>query len=405
MSTQEIYSTASPSYSHPKTLIFWACSLILVAFNLRTIFPSFGALMPEIRQSLNLSSGLASLITTLPVLCLGLFAPFAPKLAQKLGIERTIFIIMFVLTIGILLRGTGELSGLLIGTILAGGAIAIINVLLPSLIKRDFSQSIGLMSGLYAMALLGGAAIAAGTTLPLQQFFHGDWSSALAIWVVPAILAWLFWLFQYPQHSVPLKIIAPKIRGLWQCKLAWQVTLFMVLQSMYSFTVFGWLSPFLRDRGIAVFDASLIVSSSIFLQTIACFLAPVIATRLPHQSWFNVVVVLLTVIGFIGCLMAPLHTIWLWAVILGLGQGALTSIAMAMIVLRSENTHVAAQLSSMVQSVGFGFGAFGPLMVGLLYQSPGHFIKVEIFLACVALALIYVGFKAGQDRYVSVEMV
>lgn len=175
MSTQEIYSTASPSYSHPKTLIFWACSLILVAFNLRTIFPSFGALMPEIRQSLNLSSGLASLITTLPVLCLGLFAPFAPKLAQKLGIERTIFIIMFVLTIGILLRGTGELSGLLIGTILAGGAIAIINVLLPSLIKRDFSQSIGLMSGLYAMALLGGAAIAAGTTLPLQQFFHGDY--------------------------------------------------------------------------------------------------------------------------------------------------------------------------------------------------------------------------------------
>jgi CP family cyanate transporter-like MFS transporter len=384
-----------------KRLIFWAISLILVSFNLRTIFPSFGALMPEIREALHLSSTLVSIITTLPVLCLGLFAPFAPKLAQDLTIERTIYIALLLLASGIYIRGLNGLTGLVIGTIIAGASIAIINVLLPSLIKRDFSKFTGLMSGLYAMALLGGTAVSAGMTIPLQHFFQGSWSKALSCWSIPAILTCIIWYKQFPKNTVRSKILTPKIRGLLHCKLAWQVTIFMVLQSMYSFSVFGWLAPFLRDRGIAAIDASLIVSISIFLQTIACFLAPMIATRLPHQSWFNIVVVLLTLVGFLGCLAAPISSIIIWAVILGLGQGALTSIAMTMIVLRSESTFVAAKLSSMVQSIGFGIGAFGSLFIGLIYRSPNHFIQVEIFLVCIAILLLYFGFKAGQQRYVS----
>lgn len=390
--------------NHTKSLFLWAFGLILIAFNLRTIFPSFGALMPEIQKSLHLSKGWIALMTTLPILCLGIFSPLAPKFSEKLGIERTIFLVMLALLLGIILRGMGQTGSLLFGTILAGGAISIINVLLPSLIKRDFPKMIGIMSGLYAMALLGGAAFAAGITIPLEHVLKGDWTIALSFWAVPAIVAIIFWLIQSPKYTTTNNQCVVRVKGLWTCKLAWHVTMFMVLQSMSSFTIFAWLALFLRDRGLSALEASMIVSISILLQTIASFLAPIIATRLKHQSWFNTVVVIMTAIGFLGCLIASLKSVWLWSIILGIGQGALTSISMAMIVLRSENTHVAAKLSSMVQSIGFSVGAFGPLLIGLVYRSPNHFISVEIALIVISVALLYFGFKAGRNLYVSANI-
>ncbi|ESK40074.1 hypothetical protein P256_00513 [Acinetobacter nectaris CIP 110549] len=368
---------------------------------LRTIFPSFGALMPEIKSSLHLSGGLVTLVTTLPILCLGIFAPLAPKLSEKLGIEKTILFVMIVLVVGIILRGVGKTED---GTILAGGAISIINVLLPSIIKRDFPEIIGLMSGLYAMALLGGAAFSAGITIPLEHIFNNSWTLAITMWAIPAGGAIVFWLFQSPKHIIKNHQTVPNVSGLWQCKLAWHITIFMVLQSMSSFTIFAWFALFLRDRGISSLEASLVVSISILLQTVASFVAPLIATKLKHQSWFNIAVVIMTLIGFLGCLIAPLKLIWLWSIILGIGQGALTSISMALIIFRSENTHVAAKLSSMVQTVGFGLGAFGPLIIGFVYRSPNHFLLVEVVFILIFLGLIYFGFKAGKDLYVSADV-
>ncbi|EJU0637228.1 CP family cyanate transporter-like MFS transporter [Gemmobacter caeni] len=400
----EVNESPMPAPAPSAGTLFLACSLILVAFNLRTIFPSLGALLPELKAALNLSSHLASWVTTLPVLCLGLFAPLAPWLARRIGAERTIFCLMIALSVGVALRGAGGLTGLLCGSVLAGAAIAIINVLLPGLIKRDFPHATGVMAGLYAMALLGGAATAAGATMPLEMALGGEWTQALSLWCVPAAIACACWFFQLPRGAAIRRIATPRVRGLWRCPLAWQLTAFMVLQSMYSFTVFGWLAPFLRDRGIPAVDTSLIVSVSILLQTAACLAAPIIATRLPNQSWFNMVVVTLTVVGFIGCLAAPLHSVWFWAGVQGVGQGALTSIAMAMIVLRSGDAHVAAELSGMVQGVGYGLGASGPLLVGLLYEPGGGYARVGGFLVAVGLALLCFGYLSGRQRLVSVKV-
>ena len=383
---------------------FLACSIVLVALNLRTAFPSLGAVLSDIRISLGLTAAATSALTTLLVLCLGVFAPLAPYLARKAGAERTIFVLMAALSAGIWLRGNGNIYGLLAGSAVVGSAIAIINVLVPGLIKRDFSTSTGLIAGLYSMALLSGAAMAAGLTLPLQRLLGGGWATALALWSLPAAVAGACWSLQVPKGRAVPRLAALKVKGVWRCTLAWQLTLFMALQSMYSFTVFGWLAPFLQGRGLAPLEASVIVCSSILLQTIACLAAPLIATRLPNQSWFNVVVVLLTTIGFLGCLSAPVQQIWFWAGMQGIGQGALTAIAITMIVLRSDNAQVAAELSSMVQGVGYGIGATGPLVVGLLYDPYMGFEQVECFLAAVGGALLYFGYTSGRRRFVSYNL-
>lgn len=387
-----------------KGALLLACSLIAVAFNLRTVFSSLGAVLHDVQSSLGLTSAATSAITTLPVLCLGLFAPLAPGMARQFGPERAVFVLMAAISAGLLARGTGEVTGLIVGSVVAGSAIAIINVLLPGIIKRDFPTATGLMAGLYSMALLAGAATAAGATLPLERAFGGGWSTSLALWALPAAIASACWFFQLPKGLAHARKTTPRVRGLWRCPLAWQLTLFMVLQSMYSFTVFGWLGSFIAGRGIAPVTSSTIVCASILLQTLSCLAAPLIATRLANQSWFNVMVVSLATAGFLGCLVAPTQSVWLWAGVQGLGQGGLTSIAITMIVLRSENAHVAATLSAMVQSIGYGVGALGPLLVGLLYKPSASYVPVEVFFCVVGAGLLYFGYTAGRTRYVSARL-
>src|SRR5262249_32047062 len=155
-----------------------------------------------------------------------------------------------VLGVGLLLRGVGTISALLIGSVLAGVGIGIVNVLLPALIKKDFPNSAASMTGVYTMALAGGAALASGPTVPLRTLMADSWPWALAAWAVPVLAAMLVWLPRL--HDAPEASAARRLplQGIWRNGLAWQVTFFMGLQSALAYCVFGWLAPILRDRGM-----------------------------------------------------------------------------------------------------------------------------------------------------------
>lgn len=376
-------------------------SLVLVSFNLRPVFSSLSTVLPEARQALGLSASTASLMTTLPVLCLGVFAPFAPGLARRFGPERTILLLLLLLAIGTALRGVEQAGVLIIGSALAGAAIAIVNVLLPGLVKRDFPQQVALMTGLYTMALCGGAATAAGVTVPLERGF-GSWSMALAFWAVPAILVALLWLPQALHAGAPAggHGAAPRNK-LWRSPLAWQVTFFMGLQSALAYCVFGWLAPILRERGMDAATAGLVVSFSVLVQTAACLLAPALAVRGRDQRLINVLIMLLAVGGFIGCIFAPLWSVWFWAFLQGLGQGSLIAVALTIIVLRSPDSHTAARLSSMAQSFGYMMAAAGPLLVGVLRDWTGGFSAATILFLAIGAGGVIAGLGAGRNRQIA----
>jgi CP family cyanate transporter-like MFS transporter len=375
--------------------------LVLVALNLRPALSSMAPVLGQVSEGLGLNASQAGLLTTLPVLCLGLFAPLAPVLARRFGSERVILGILLTLALGLVVRSTFGAIGVFLGSLMAGASIGIIGVLLPGIVKRDFPQHAGTLTGVYTMALCLGAAMAAGATVPLAQHFDGSWALGLGFWVLPALLAMLVWLPQARQgHG--LHKVAYRVRGLWRDPLAWQVTLYMGLQSSLAYIVFGWLPSILIGRGLTPTEAGLVLSGSVIVQLISSLSAPWLATRGKDQRLAIVVVMSGTLAGLFGCLYAPLSGLWGWAIVLGLGQGGTFALALTLIVLRSKDAHVAANLSSMAQGVGYTLASMGPFAVGLVHDLTGGWTALGWIFAVLGVGAVVFGLGAGRALHVQV---
>lgn len=376
-------------------------ALLSIAFNLRTPVASLGPVLPEAMRATGLSADGASLLTMLPSLCFGLFSPAAPRLARRLGMERALLAALAAVLLGTALRGAGGAAPLFLGQILGCGGIGVVNVLLPSLVKRDFPKRVALVTGLYVMSMSVGAALAAGATVPLDHAF-GSWATALGFWAVPALLAALFWL---PQAAVPQSEAPPasRSRHVWRDPLAWQVTLFMGLQSALAYIVFGWLSPLLRARGLSPVDAGFALSLSIMVQAGASLVAPSLATLGRDQRPVAAAMSLLCVGSLLACLFAPLCTIWLWVILLGISQGGLFAVALMFIALRAPDPHLTRQLSSMAQGVGYVLASAGPLLAGLLHGGGRGWAGLAVLILVLGAGLVLSGLGAGRNRHVQVN--
>ncbi|WP_082428064.1 CynX/NimT family MFS transporter [Pseudomonas endophytica] len=376
--------------------------LVLVALNLRPALSSVAPLLGVVSDSLGLSAAQAGLLTTLPVLCLGLFAPLAPILARRFGTERVVLGILLTLGVGIVVRSCFGEVGLFAGSILAGASIGVIGVLLPGIIKRDFAGHAGTMTGVYTMALCLGAALAAGATVPLSHYLGDSWAMGLGFWALPALLAAIFWLPQAGKRQGAHNV-AYRVQGLLRDRLAWQVTLYMGLQSSLSYIVFGWLPSILIGRGLTPTQAGLVMSGSVIVQLATALTAPWLATRGKDQRLAIVLVMGMTLAGLFGCLYAPMEQLWIWAIVLGLGQGGAFSLALTLIVLRSRDAHVAANLSGMAQGVGYTLASLGPLAVGVVHEMTGGWDALGWIFAVIGLCAIVAGLGAGRALYVNVQ--
>lgn len=395
----------TPSPTARLGLAWLAVILMLLAFNLRMIFPSLSVLLPEITHQTGMSSVTAGYLTTLPVLCLGAFAPFAPPFAQRFGIERTVLAALLLLAVGTALRGWQGLPGLFLGSTLAGACIAVTNVLLPALVKRDFSRHVAPMMAFYTVALNGGAAVAAAVTLPLAYHFGDSWRMGVAVWALPSLVVaavWAVWTQRHPA-SAGARRSAGNMRRLWRSPLAWQVTLYMGLQSSLAYSVSGWLAPILRERGLDGTTAGLVTSVCIFMNVVGSLILPMLIARFRDQRGLNVCLSLVSGLSLLGVLFAPLSMVWFWAVVQGIGQGGFFAMALTLIVLRSPDPHVAAHLSSMAQTVGYLVASGAPLLIGLLRGWTGQFGASGWLFAAVALAASLSGLGAGRALHVKAD--
>ncbi len=386
-----------PGNSRAKLL--FAASLLLIAFNIRSPVSSIGPVLPEAVAGTGLTPFLAGVLTTIPTLCFGFFGPLAPALARRFGVERTIVFAITGIAGGCLLRGVPNGASLLLGQTIACIAIGMINVLLPSLMKRDFASRAALMTGLYTTVFCLGAALAAGLTAPLESRF-GSWSAALAFWSLPALIALVAWL-PHARARQPIALRSPGVgRSLLRNSLAWQVTLFMGLQSSLAYIVFAWLAPMLRERGLDPIDAGFALSLSILSQAGASLVAPSLATRRPDQSLVAAAGCILGTISLVGCFFAPLPTIWMWTIALGISQGALISLALTMIVLRSPDSETTAKLSGMAQGIGYILAGGGPFAASLIRDWSGGWHGVAALGVGLGIAATCFGYLAGRARQV-----
>ncbi|WP_242490127.1 CynX/NimT family MFS transporter [Noviherbaspirillum cavernae] len=379
---------------------YLAFALFLVGINLRPALSSVAPVLSAIRDTTGLSATGAALLTTLPVLCFGAFAPLAPRLASRFGTERVVLHGLVVLMAAIGLRVFFGIGGLFAGTLFAGASIGVVMVLLPGILKRDFARQVGGMTGVYTMALCLGAALAAGLTVPLKQFAGDSWRVGLAFWLVPVLLAAVVWWPQTRHAGARNAARRYTVQGLRRDPIAWQVTAYMGLQSTLAYCVFGWLPTVLIDRGLTPLAAGGMLSLSIAMQLITSLAGPWIATRGRDQRAAIALMMIVTLIGFAGCAFADTSWIWFWSVVLGLGQGGCFSIGLTLIVLRAPNAPVAASLSGMAQGLGYSGAALGPLAFGLLHDVSGDWNSAAFFFIAVGIAALFAGLAAGRNLHV-----
>ncbi|WP_083676520.1 MFS transporter [Paenibacillus sp. FSL H8-0548] len=380
--------------------------ILLISANLRASITAVGPIVSDIQQSYGLSGTLTGLLTTLPLLAFALISPLAPRMAQRISMENTLFAAMVVLTGAIIIRSLPSVAALFAGTVLLGMAIAVANVLLPSLIKRDFSTKVGVMTGLYSVVMNLGAAFASGLSIPIAEELNFGWQGMLICWAALALISTMVWLPQirkFPRTSKGALTSSKKSESLFGSLLAWQVTLFMGLQSFGFYVNVTWLPEIMHDRGMSLADAGWMLSLLQFVSLPATFITPVIAGRQVSQRGLVMITAVLMLIGYVGLLTGNAALIPICMVMLGLSGGAGFSLAVMFFVLRTSSTEQSAQLSGMAQSVGYLLAAAGPLLFGLIHDLTSNWSLSLIMLIIVAVLLGITGLGAGANKTLASE--
>lgn len=376
--------------------------IVLIASNLRAPITAVGPVVKEIRQDTGLSNTLTGLLTTLPLLAFALISPFAPRLARRFGMEQTLLLGLVVLGSGILLRTIPNEILLFGGTALVGMGIAIGNVLLPGFVKGEFPQQAGLMTGVFITCMGVGAAGGAGLSNPLSQGAGFGWRGMLAAWAILTAIAIVVWLPRLRYHHRPAGSGKASLGGkLWRSGLAWQITLFMGMQSLVFYAIVAWLPEMLISWGLDNTTAGLMLSLYQLVGLPASFVMPVLAGRGADQRWLVIITVVSMVAGFSGLLLLNTFLLPLWILLAGFASGATISLALTFFVVRSHNPQQAAELSGMAQSIGYLLAATGPTLFGFIHDVTGGWSLPLLLLVIFAATLIVTGLRAASPGYVS----
>ena len=390
------------SSSHLRDVLL-VVGIVLLAANMRSALTSVAPLIGQIRMDTGISHGVAGLLLTLPLLAFGVLSPVVPQLARRFGMERMMFASLLLLAAGIVVRSAGTVAVLFLGTAVLGAAIVVGNVLLPALVKREFPQRVGLMTSVYTTALGISGALAAGVSVPLAQLTGMGWRGSLALWALPALIAAVAWLPHLRRSDQPENASTQTSQGgssMWRSALAWQVTLFMGLQSLVYYVTLTWLPEILQDDGMSATRAGWMLGVSQAVAIVTIFFAPVIASRRPSQQGVVAAAVSLSFAGTLGLLVAGSTASVLWVVLLGLGQGACFSLALTFFALRAPDSQHAATLSGMAQPFGYLLAAAGPFLFGVLRDATNAWTVPLALLLAITVCLLIAGLGAGRDAYV-----
>ncbi|MEN3259351.1 CynX/NimT family MFS transporter [Sodalis endosymbiont of Spalangia cameroni] len=379
--------------------------ILLIAACLRTPVTSVAPIVTQIRESFALSTAAAGALTTLPLLAFALVSPLAAQLARRQGIEKALFAALAVMIAGALLRAIDQIACVYLGTFVLGAGIAVGNVLLPSLLKRDFPGRIAAMTAAYVVVMGMVAALGSACIVPLTEALQGNWRLSLVLLSTLPLLAMLCWLPQITTHRHTGGPGAAGIlhRGrIWRSPLAWQVTLFLGMNSFIYYIAVGWLPAMITETGYsAAYAGSLHGLMQLATAVPGLLLAPVIA-RMKDQRLLACATGLVTLLSLAG-LALWLAGVVVWTVLLGVGTGAAMILGLAFISLRAAESHQAAALSGMAQCVGYLLAAVGPMLMGALHDLAGSWYWPLLICSLCAGIMGLLGFLCGADRQIGVH--
>lgn len=389
--------TAIPA-SAGRNALWLIAGILLIATTLRVTFTGAAPLLDMIRADYGLTTAQTGLLTTLPLLAFGLISPLAAGVARRFGIERSLFAAMLLICAGIAIRSLPSPALLFTGTAIIGCGIALGNVLLPGLIKRDFAGHIARMTGAYSLTMGGAAALGSALIVPVATTGAG-WQGALLTLMVFPLLALLLWLPQLRQRTAASLTGAKSLkhRGVWRSLLAWQVTLFLGINSLIYYVIIGWLPAMLSANGYGEAQAGSLHGLLQLATAAPGLLVPLILPHLRDQRGIAVLVAMMCAVSAAGLWLLPGQAV-LWTLMFGFGSGATMILGLTFIGLRTSSAHTAAALSGMSQSVGYLLAACGPPLMGKMHDLSGDWHWPLIACALLAAAMAGFGFCAGREQ-------
>ena len=360
-----------------------------------------GPLIPLIRDDLGLSNGWAGFLTTLPLLTFATFSLFSAGIGKRLGNSKSILYALILLSLGTVIRVMGGSFLLFLGTGLTGIGIVICNVLLIPFIKNRLPEKIGLVTAAYTTGMTMFAAIASGISAPMAIDLSLGWQGSLLTWLGLLIIGILIWFPQVRNHPVKPNHTDSHVKvNVWKSRLAWNVSLFMGVQSLLFFTLISWLPDMMISRGLSPVEAGIVVSAMQVIGLSGSFFAPIIAVKFKDQVGIIWVLGLMYLIGFSSLFSMTLWINYVGLGIVGLGLGSSVSMAYTLIGLRTDHEKTTASLSGMVQSTGYYLAALGPLLFGISFDIFQNWdFLIYLALICSVL-LIYFGAKSGEARVI-----
>jgi CP family cyanate transporter-like MFS transporter len=391
-------------------------ALMLAAVNLRLAVTSVGPVLTEVRAGLGMSSTVAGLLTSVPVLCFSSFGLVAPRLAGRFGAARVIVAGLGALALGLAIRPYASGSALfMLLSVVALAGIAVVNVLLPMIVKEWFPERVGSVTGLYSVALNVGATAAAAATVPLTSAFGDDWRLGLACWALVAVLALPAWLpltragaglpltragAGLPADTGTRPTVPPDdVVRMGRNPVAWALAVYFGMQSTSAYVIIGWLPQIFRDAGLSAEKAGLLFATTSFLGVPLGLALSTLAGRMRSQSGMALTLGVFGVAGYGGLWWDPAAAPWLWAVLLGVVNTAFP-LVLTMIGLRGSTPGRVVRLSAFAQGVGYLLAIPGPILIGALHDwSDGWRIPLALMIALMVPQAV-AGVIAGRDRVV-----
>lgn len=362
---------------------------VAVALVCRLPITSLPPALATISRELRLTPTLAGLTTTLPLICFGLFAFVTPFLVARWGTERTLLGATALTVAGVVVRSLPTTPTFYLGTITLGLGIAVMNVVLPAVVRSRFPDQVPQRMSLYTVCMISGASAAAAATAPLLQ--HGlSWSWTLAIWALPLTAALLLWGLaarEVAVHPTGGHVDVPRpptgMAHVVRRPRTWWTAAFMGLQSLCFYMPLTWLPAILRSHGVSPATAGVMLGVYMGLGIPGSFLGPRMATH-PHASRVLAGFFAAYALGVVA-LLGGVATSLLGVVVMGFGQGAGIAIALTFIAQQRDPQDVPA-VSAFAQGTGFLLSAVGPVTAGALYQATGSWTVPVLLILAVALA-------------------
>ena len=409
---------APPALGHPATRRATGTGLILagvilIAANLRLSVSATGALLDQLGAGLHLSSGVQSFLTAVWPLAFAVGGISGSWLARKYTAGTVIAAALGALTLGQVVHSLHDTLALVAGSVLAGLGIALANVLLPVVVRQYFPDRVGQVTGLYAMVLSGGSAVAALTSVPVASAF-GTVDAGLAIWVIPALIALAAWFVARPQraaHASNAHLFAAPgsaadpaarlahlpLRQIARQPLAWALAALFGLQSVGAYVIMGWLPSILGSAGLSHAAAGGVLSAIFFLNIPVSYAVPHFGARMKDQRPMLLGLTAASLVGFIGLIIAPGSLTWLWVFFFAFGM-ATFPLVLALFPVRGGTPHGTAALSTFSQSIGYLLAAAVPLTFGLLHDATGSWTAPLLIVVILTVLQGVVGFYVASPR-------